>query len=192
MAIDISPILAIDRAAHRAGDRRRPDRGLSGRGRRPGQRPCWSARRVVALDQASKDVVREQHRARGRRSRCCRSSTSPTPATRGSPSASPAASRRSLIGVDDRCCCSGCWSTSSLAAATADPLIWLPAGLLIGGALGNLADRVRDGAVTDFIDLPVWPTFNLADVAIVVGVVLLVLLPEIAAERRSRARARRP
>jgi signal peptidase II len=53
-------------------------------------------------------------------------------------------------------------------------LIWLPAGLLIGGALGNLADRVRDGAVTDFIDLPLWPTFNLADVAIVAGVLLLL------------------
>jgi len=56
--------------------------------------------------------------------------------------------------------------------------IWLPAGLLIGGALGNLADRVRDGAVTDFIDLSFWATFNLADVAIVAGVALLVLLPE--------------
>ncbi len=54
-------------------------------------------------------------------------------------------------------------------------LIWLPAALLIGGALGNLADRVRDGAVTDFIDLPLWPTFNLADVAIVAGVLLLLL-----------------
>jgi signal peptidase II len=56
--------------------------------------------------------------------------------------------------------------------------VWLPAGLLIGGALGNLADRARDGAVTDFIDLPLWATFNLADVAIVAGVILLVLLPE--------------
>lgn len=56
--------------------------------------------------------------------------------------------------------------------------IWLPAGLLIGGALGNLADRVRDGAVTDFVDLPFWATFNLADLAIVAGVALLVLLPE--------------
>ena len=54
-------------------------------------------------------------------------------------------------------------------------LVWVPAALLIGGALGNLADRVRDGAVTDFIDLPLWPTFNLADVAIVVGVLLLLL-----------------
>jgi signal peptidase II len=53
-------------------------------------------------------------------------------------------------------------------------LVWLPAALLIGGALGNLADRVRDGAVTDFISLPAWPTFNLADVAIVVGVLLLL------------------
>lgn len=59
-----------------------------------------------------------------------------------------------------------------------DAAVWLPAGLLIGGALGNLADRVRDGAVTDFVDLPLWATFNLADVAIVVGVALLVLMPE--------------
>ncbi len=56
--------------------------------------------------------------------------------------------------------------------------IWLPAGLLIGGALGNLADRVRDGAVTDFVDLPLWATFNVADMAIVAGVILLVLVPE--------------
>jgi signal peptidase II len=53
-------------------------------------------------------------------------------------------------------------------------LIWLPAALLTGGALGNLADRARDGAVIDFIDLPLWPTFNLADVSIVVGVLLLL------------------
>jgi signal peptidase II len=52
--------------------------------------------------------------------------------------------------------------------------VWLPAALLLGGALGNLADRVRDGAVTDFIDLPLWPTFNLADVAITAGVLLLL------------------
>jgi signal peptidase II len=54
-------------------------------------------------------------------------------------------------------------------------LVWLPAALLLGGALGNLADRVRDGAVIDFIDLPLWPTFNLADVAITVGVLMLLL-----------------
>jgi signal peptidase II len=53
-------------------------------------------------------------------------------------------------------------------------LVWLPAALLIGGALGNLADRVRDGAVTDFISVPLWPTFNLADLAIVLGVLLLL------------------
>jgi signal peptidase II len=53
--------------------------------------------------------------------------------------------------------------------------VWLPAALLLGGALGNLADRVRDGAVTDFIDLPLWPTFNLADLAITLGVLLLLL-----------------
>jgi signal peptidase II len=63
-------------------------------------------------------------------------------------------------------------------------LVWLPAALLIGGALGNLADRVRDGAVTDFISLPAWPTFNLADVAIVVGVLLLLFDVERSEGRR--------
>jgi signal peptidase II len=65
-------------------------------------------------------------------------------------------------------------------------LVWLPAALLIGGALGNLADRVRDGAVTDFIDLPLWPTFNLADVAIVAGVLLLLFDVERAESERRR------
>jgi signal peptidase II len=55
------------------------------------------------------------------------------------------------------------------------PLVWLPTGLLFGGALGNVFDRVRDGAVTDFVKVPHWPAFNLADVAITVGVVALVL-----------------
>lgn len=54
--------------------------------------------------------------------------------------------------------------------------LWLAVGLLTGGALGNLADRVRAGAVIDFVDIPLWPTFNLADVAIVAGVATLVLV----------------
>ena len=52
-------------------------------------------------------------------------------------------------------------------------------GLVIGGALGNVLDRLRQGAVTDFIDAHYagwhWPTFNMADVAIVCGVALLLL-----------------
>ena len=58
------------------------------------------------------------------------------------------------------------------------PLVWLPTGLLIGGALGNLIDRTRDGAVTDFVDLPLWPAFNLADVAITFGVLTLLYVLE--------------
>jgi signal peptidase II len=58
----------------------------------------------------------------------------------------------------------------------ARPGLWLAVGLLAGGALGNLADRVRMDAVTDFIDPPLWPTFNLADVAITLGAVVLVLV----------------
>lgn len=45
--------------------------------------------------------------------------------------------------------------------------------LQLGGALGNLVDRVRFGNVVDFIDLRIWPVFNMADTAITVGVVLL-------------------
>jgi signal peptidase II len=49
------------------------------------------------------------------------------------------------------------------------------AGLLIGGSLGNLFDRVIHGGVTDYIDLVRWPAFNLADVGITVGAALVVL-----------------
>jgi signal peptidase II len=57
------------------------------------------------------------------------------------------------------------------------PLIWLPTGLLFGGAIGNVIDRARQGAVTDFIKLPLgWPPFNLADASITIGVLILILL----------------
>ncbi len=50
----------------------------------------------------------------------------------------------------------------------------LSLGLLLGGTLGNLIDRLLRGYVTDFIDVGIWPTFNIADSAMVVGVILLV------------------
>jgi signal peptidase II len=70
--------------------------------------------------------------------------------------------------------------TSSVSAAAL--------GLILGGALGNLTDRIIhgpgvSGRVTDFIDLPVWPVFNLADSAIVIGALLSV----ISGFRRERA-----
>jgi signal peptidase II len=58
------------------------------------------------------------------------------------------------------------------------PLVWLPTGLLLGGAAGNLIDRLDRGYVTDFIDLPLWPAFNLADVCITVGVLSLLYVLE--------------
>jgi signal peptidase II len=58
------------------------------------------------------------------------------------------------------------------------PWIWLPTGMLLGGALGNVVDRVREGAVVDFLKLPYWPAFNVADSAITIGVVVLVLVIE--------------
>jgi signal peptidase II len=58
------------------------------------------------------------------------------------------------------------------------PLVWLPTGLLIGGAAGNLIDRVREHGVTDFIDFPAWPAFNVADMAITFGVLTLLYVLE--------------
>ncbi len=61
----------------------------------------------------------------------------------------------------------------------ARPLIWLPTGMLVGGALGNIVDRIHEGSVTDFIKLPLgWPPFNLADAAITLGVLLLIAVIE--------------
>jgi signal peptidase II len=61
---------------------------------------------------------------------------------------------------------------------TGTPLAWLPTGLLLGGAVGNIFDRVRDGAVTDFVKVPAWPAFNVADIAITFGVLSLLYVLE--------------
>jgi signal peptidase II len=66
------------------------------------------------------------------------------------------------------------------------PWLWLPVGLLLGGALGNLADRARIGAVIDFIDPVAWPAFNVADGCIVLGVLGLLYVVE-GRERRTRS-----
>ena len=68
------------------------------------------------------------------------------------------------------------------------PGMWVAVGLLAGGALGNLVDRLRHDAVTDFIAVGSWPPFNLADVSITLGVVLLVFLYMRDAEREERAK----
>ena len=59
-------------------------------------------------------------------------------------------------------------------AGARHPVLPVALGLLLGGSISNLADRVRLGHVTDFLDIRYWPAFNLADICIVVGVVLLV------------------
>lgn len=58
------------------------------------------------------------------------------------------------------------------------PGMWLPTGLLLGGAIGNIVDRVHQGHVTDFLKIPAWPAFNVADIAITVGIVALVFVLE--------------
>jgi signal peptidase II len=68
------------------------------------------------------------------------------------------------------------------------PVLPVALGLVIGGSVSNLIDRVRLGYVTDFLDLRYWPAFNLADSFIVIGVaVLLVTL--VAADREPRSRS---
>jgi signal peptidase II len=71
---------------------------------------------------------------------------------------------------------------------TRERLIWLPTGMLIGGAIGNVLDRLREGSVTDFIKLPLgWPPFNLADMSITFGVLILFLVIDHARQAAKRA-----
>jgi signal peptidase II len=64
------------------------------------------------------------------------------------------------------------------AAHSSQAWLWLPVGMVLGGALGNLADRARIHGVTDFIDPILWPAFNLADAAIVIGVLGVLYVAE--------------
>jgi signal peptidase II len=64
--------------------------------------------------------------------------------------------------------------------------LWIPTGLLVGGALGNLLDRLIDGSVTDFIKFPDWPAFNVADISITVGVITLLIVLELSARSERR------
>jgi signal peptidase II len=60
-----------------------------------------------------------------------------------------------------------------------DPRLVVPLGLVVGGGLGNVADRIfrgHDGKVVDFIDLHVWPVFNIADMGVVLGVLAILFL----------------
>ncbi len=70
-------------------------------------------------------------------------------------------------------------------------LVWLPTGMLLGGSIGNIVDRVRDGAVTDFVKLPAWPAFNVADVSITFGVLVLLWVIEQQDGERDAADGRR-
>src|SRR3989344_3195921 len=53
--------------------------------------------------------------------------------------------------------------------------VQIAAGLILGGAIGNLIDRIRLGSVIDFIDLKFWPSFNIADSAITIGAVIIII-----------------
>ena len=55
-------------------------------------------------------------------------------------------------------------------------LLQFAVGLLLAGTMGNLIDRIFHGSVTDFLDFRIWPVFNMADSAVTISVVLLVIL----------------
>lgn len=66
------------------------------------------------------------------------------------------------------------WAVSAaalMAAAFAVPSLELAAGLVIGGSLANLLEQTRRGAVSDYVCLPWWPAFNLADAALLTGAI---------------------
>lgn len=67
--------------------------------------------------------------------------------------------------------------------------VWLPTGLLVGGAAGNAIDRASGGSVTDFVKLPHWPAFNVADIAITFGVIILLVVVEGDARAKERQAA---
>lgn len=69
------------------------------------------------------------------------------------------------------------------------PLLRIALGLQLGGAIGNLIDRVAFGSVTDFIQFPHYPAFNIADSSIVIGVAILVWFLVFAEERGRRSGA---
>lgn len=66
------------------------------------------------------------------------------------------------------------------------PYAWLAAGMLAGGAVGNILDRLTEGAVIDFLKPPSFPAFNVADSSIVVGMGVLVLVMELEHRRSTR------
>src|SRR3954471_10181711 len=68
------------------------------------------------------------------------------------------------------------------------PWLWLPVGVIAGGAFGNLLDRVREGAVIDFVDPMLWTAFNVATAGIVIGILALLYVIEGPPRRKEAAR----
>lgn len=123
---------------------------------------------VLALDQATKTLVLARLRPERAVTGTARSGPFLRLVVNGRPAFGCLRSRRALVLA---------WG---LVAVGLLPLVWMPAfhdagarvglGVGLGGATGNVIDRVARDGVVDFIDLRVWPVFNLADVAIVCGV----------------------
>lgn len=71
---------------------------------------------------------------------------------------------------------------------TEHPMLLLSLALIVAGGLGNLIDRAVNGYVVDFLDLRIWPIFNIADISVCVGCGLMVLYVLIIEPKRSRSK----
>lgn len=71
---------------------------------------------------------------------------------------------------------------------TEHPMLLLSLAMIVAGGLGNLIDRAVNGYVVDFLDLRIWPIFNIADISVCVGCGLMVLYVLIIEPKRSRSK----
>ena len=154
-------------ALRSCGGRRRPDRRVSGRAARSRRlaagRGLCGARRGRSTRSPRRSSSASSVPAS--RSTCSARSTSPSPTTSGVAFGLAGGGGAPLV-IADRRRSRSVVVGFLLAPRPERPGMWLAVGLLAGGALGNLIDRIRAGAVTDFIESAAWPPFNLADVAI--------------------------
>jgi signal peptidase II len=80
-----------------------------------------------------------------------------------------------LIATGGVACAAILWYVMAGPGLARQPWLGVTLGLVFGGSAGNLLDRVGSGGVTDFIDLRIWPVFNVADIAITAGFALLAI-----------------
>ena len=139
---------------------------------------------VVVLDQAVKAIVTALDRAAARPSQVIPGLELVNVRNPGVAFGLFAGGGALRVGAGRRRADRACWSSSS--PTPARPLVWLPVGLLLGGAAGNLIDRVAPGVGHRLHRPGLWPAFNVADIAITIGVLSLLYVMEGPPRRHER------